>query len=294
MAVCETVYLNGAFVPAGRAQVSAFDRGFLFAHAAYEVTAVYKGQLIDFDGHAARLSRTLAGIAIPEALEREALRAMHQQLLDVNGMEEGLIYLQVTAGDYAARDFAGPEVLMPTVFAYCDQKPLIGAGARDGIRAITLPDTRWTRRDMKTTQLLSQALAYRAARDAGAETALMIEDGLITEAASANFWIVDAAGQLRTRDLSRSILAGITREAVIAQLRGEGVEIVEAAFDLGAALGAREAFTTSAGAIIAPVLSIDSHTIGSGRPGPMTRRVQRLYYAAMGVDVAKIAPWSAL
>lgn len=294
MAVCETVYLNGAFVPARKAQVSTFDRGFLFAHAAYEVTAVYKGQLIDFDGHAARLSRTLAGISIPDTMGSAGLRAMHQQLLDVNGMEEGVIYLQVTAGDYGARDFAGPEVIAPTVFAYCDQKPLIGAGARDGIRAITLPDTRWTRRDMKTTQLLSQALAYRAARAVGAETALMIEDGLITEGASANFWIVDAEGRLRTRNLSSSILAGITREAVISQLRGEGIEIVETAFDVDTALSAREAFTTSAGAVIAPVLSIDGQMIGAGIPGPVTRHVQRVYYKAMGADVAKIAPWSLL
>jgi len=294
MAVCETVYLNGAFVPAGKAQVSAFDRGFLFAHAAYEVTAVYKGKLIDFDGHAARLSRTLAGILIPDTMGGAGLRAMHQQLLDVNGMDEGLTYLQVTAGDYGARDLAGPELITPTVFAYCDQKPLIGAGARDGIRAITLPDTRWTRRDMKTTQLLSQALAYRAARAAGAETALMIEDGLITEGASANFWIVDAEGQLRTRHLSSSILAGITRDAVISQLRGDGIEIVEAAFDVETALGAREAFTTSAGALIAPVLSIDGQMIGAGKPGPVTRHVQRLYYKAIGADIAKVAPWSLL
>ena len=169
---------------------------------------------------------------------------------------------------------------------------LIGDLARDGIRAITLGDTRWKRRDMKTVQLLSQALAYRAARQEGAETAFMIEDGLVTEAASANAWIVDADGKLITRELSHAILPGITRAGIVSLLKKEGLEVVERAFTPEEAVSAREVFTTSSGAIVAPVVAIDGKPVGDGRPGPVTRRVQRLYYEAMGADVAAVAPWA--
>tara|TARA_R110000751_G_scaffold152166_3_gene257141 strand:+ start:1810 stop:2694 length:885 start_codon:yes stop_codon:yes gene_type:complete len=292
MTICTTAYLNGAFCSAADARISPFDRGFLFAHAAYEVTAVYGGHLVDFGGHMSRLGRTLAGIGIPDPLKGDGWGKVHRDLIDYNNLTEGLIYLQVTAGAYGLRDFAGPEEFEPTVFLYADARPLIGATARDGIRAIFLDDTRWKRRDMKTTQLLSQALAYRAARQAGADTAFMVEDGRVTEAASANAWIVDAEGQLVTRDLSPSILPGITRAGVLDLLEGSGLHLVERAFTPDEALGAKEAFTTSAGAMIAPVIAIDGQAIGTGKPGPVTRQVQRLYYQAMGADVASVAPWT--
>ena len=239
-----------------------------------------------------RLSRTLAGIGIPDPLPGGGWGKVHRDLIDYNGLTQGLIYLQVTAGAYGLRDFAGPEEFEPTVFLYADARPLIGETARNGIRAVFLDDTRWKRRDMKTTQLLSQALAYRTAREAGADTAFLVEDGRVTEAASANAWIVDGEGQLVTRDLSPSILPGITRAGVLDLLEGSGLHLVERAFTPDEALAAKEAFTTSAGAMIAPVIAIDGQAIGDGRPGPVTRQIQRLYYQAMGADVAAVAPWT--
>jgi D-alanine transaminase len=292
MTICQTAYFNGAFCSATDIKVSPFDRGFLFAHAAYEVTAVYGGHLVDFGGHMARLDRTLKGIGLPNPLGAEGWTKVHHDLIEFNAMTEGLIYLQVTAGAYGLRDFAGPEEFEPTVFLYADAKPLIGETARDGIKAIFLNDSRWKRRDMKTTQLLSQALAYRAAREAGADTAFMVEDGRVTEAASANAWIVDDEGQLVTRDLSPSILPGITRAGVLDLLEGAGLHLVERAFTPEEAMGAKEAFTTSAGAMIAPVIALDGQPVGNGKPGPVTRMIQRLYYQAMGADVASVAPWT--
>ena len=286
----ETVYLNGLFLPANEARISPFDRGFLFAHAAYEVTAMYDGRLVDWPGHAARLARTLEGIALPVPVAD--LEALHIKLADRNAMAEGLVYLQVTGGAYGFRDFAGPESLEPSVFMFVSPKALIGAAARDGIAAVSLPDTRWRRRDFKTTQLLSQALAYRTAQAAGAETAFMHEDGTVTEAASANAWIVTAEGTLVTRDLSTDILHGITRAKTLSLLNPVDVSVEERSFSLEEVRGAREAFTTSAGAIIAPVIALDGAPIGDGRPGPVTRQVQRLYYEAMGADVASVAPWA--
>jgi len=292
MTIGRTVYLNGKFCPVEDAAISPFDRGFLFAHAAYEVTAVYDGRFIDLEGHLSRLRRTLEGISISNPYSDEAWAEIHTDLIDKNGVAEGLVYLEVTGGAYGMRDFAGPETFTPTVFLYADTRPLIGEAARDGIKAITLGDTRWKRRDMKTVQLLSQALAYRTAREAGADTAFMVEDGLVTEAASANAWIVDAEGRLITRELSHSILPGITRAGVLSLLDGTGIELVERAFTPEEAAGAVEAFTTSAGAMVAPVITLDGKPVGSGKPGPVTRRIQRLYYEAMGADVAAVAPWA--
>lgn len=283
------VWLNGVLVDRTDAVVSPFDRGFLFAHAAYEVTAVYGGKLVDEPGHVARMARTLAAIDIDPA--RVDLPGIHAELMKANGLTEGLIYVQVTAGDYGFRDFAGPDTFEPTVFAYVLHKSLIGDAARDGVAAISLPDMRWARRDLKTTQLLSQGLAYRRAKEQGAATAWMHEDGVITEAASANAWIVAADGALVTRDLSASILHGITRQAVLSQARASGIDVQERAFTLEEVRSAREAFSTSAGGLVLPVIKFDGRPIGDGRPGPVTRSVQRAYYAAMGVDLSKLAPW---
>ncbi|MCA8900252.1 MAG: aminotransferase class IV [Hyphomonas sp.] len=291
MAIGQTVFLNGGYRPVAEAAISPFDRGFLFAHAAYEVTAVYGGRFVDLEGHLARLRRTLAGIDIPNPYTDEEWADIHAGLIEHNGMEEGLVYLEVTAGAYGLRDFAGPETFTPTVFFYADSRPLIGEVARDGIRAVFREDSRWKRRDMKTVQLVSQALAYRAAKAEGAETAFMVEDGMVTEAASANAWIVDSAGRLVTRELSSSILPGITRAGVFSLLKGSGIDLVERAFSPDEARAAAEVFTTSAGAMIAPVVALDGQPVGDGTPGRVTRRIQHLYYEALGADVAKVAPW---
>ncbi|MBK8197391.1 MAG: aminotransferase class IV [Acidobacteria bacterium] len=292
MSICPLVHLNGSILPQSEARISPLDRGFLFAHAAYEVTAVYGGKFIDLPGHIARLIRTLGGIGIPNPHDAAGWEALHTELIVRNKMEEGLVYLEVTGGAYDTRDFAGPEAFQPTVFAYADTKSLIGPQARDGIKAVFLGDTRWKRRDMKTTQLLSQALAYRTAKAQGADTAFMVEDGFVTEAASANAWIVSRDGEIITRDLSPAILPGITRAGVMA-LRGNGAfTITERAFTPEEAVNAAEVFTTSAGAMISPVTHLDGKPVAGGKPGLVTRQIQRLYYEAMGADVSAAAPWA--
>lgn len=291
MPVCAFVHLNGSLLPQAEARISPLDRGFLFAHAAYEVTAVYGGKFVDLDGHISRLSRTLDGIAIPTPHDATGWTALHTELIVRNNLTEGLVYLEVTGGAYDARDFAGPEKFTPTVFAYADAKPLIGAVARDGIKAVFLSDTRWKRRDMKTTQLLSQALAYRTAKEQGAETAFMVEEGFVTEAASANAWIVTSSGEIITRDLSPAILPGITRAGLMALRQKGAFTITERAFTPDEAVNAAEVFTTSAGAMIAPVTHLEGRPVGTGKPGPVTRRLQQLYYEAMGADVSSAAPW---
>ena len=253
------IYLNGQFLTADEAKISPFDRGFLFAHAAYEVTAVYNGQLIDFDAHLARLGRTLDGLEIPHL--PDDLVQLHKDLIARNKLTEGLVYLQITAGNYGFRDFYGPEDFTPSVFMFATEKPLIGDVARNGLTAITLPDTRWTRRDMKTTQLVSQTLAYRKARRAGADTAFLQEGGMITEAASANAWIVLEDGTLVTRDLSNALLPGITRQTLLSILAEAGLRTEERAFTVAEAKSAAECFTSSTGVVIAPAVSYTHLTL---------------------------------
>ncbi|MEM7328618.1 MAG: aminotransferase class IV [Pseudomonadota bacterium] len=282
MSVTGWVYLDGTYMGASEAKISPFDRGFLFAQAAYEVTAVYNRALVDFDLHRERLFRTLQGLEIDPPTQD--IGDIHEQLIERNDLQEGLIYLNVSAGMHGLRDFSGPEILTPSVFAFANPRPLIGDAARDGISAISMPDTRWQRRDLKTTQLVSQSLAYRAARRAGATTAILHENGVVTEAASANVWMVTEAGQLVTRDLSRALLPGVTRARLISLFQESGPEIQERRFSLDEMSNARELFTSSAGAMIAPVLSVDGVLVGDGRPGPVTRQVQAAYYKHIGVD----------
>lgn len=289
MSVGPWVFIDGAFQSHQTARLSPFDRGFLFGHAAYEVIAVYGGQMIDCAAHLMRLERTLESISIP--MPAQELEGLFLELMARNQLSEGLIYLQVSGGSYGLRDFAGPDVLTPSLFAYCDRKALITEPARTGAAAITLPDTRWARRDLKTTQLLSQALAYRAAREAGATTALMHEEGLITEAASANAWIVSPDHQLITRNLSHSLLPGITRQSLISLLEEMPLQFEERAFSIEEAKSASEIFTSSSGAMILPIIRLDGKLIANGTPGPVTRAVQKAYYRYIGVDIDAQTAW---
>lgn len=282
MAVCPWVYLDGRVIQAKNASIPIFDRGLLFAHAAYEVTTVYGGRLIDSEVHMDRLARTLSGLDLQMPMSAEELLAVHALLVRRNGLQEGTVYLQVTAGDYGERSFTGPARFRPRVFLFAEARPLIDARADTGIRAITLPETRWQRRDLKTTQLVSQLLAYRAALRESAATAIFLEDGMVTEAASANVWIVTAGGALMTRDISPSILAGVTRAAILEVAQ---FPIEERAFSEADLRGAREVFVSSSGSLILPVIEIDGEPVGDGHPGPVTRTIQSAYLAHLGAKV---------
>ena len=285
-------YLDGVYLAASEARISPFDRGFLFADAVYEVTAVFNGVPVDMEGHLARLQRSLEKLGFTAAVDLDEIAVMHNQLIRINALEEGLIYLQVSRGAYGERDFPPPKAQRATVFAYASAKKLIETNsAREGIKAIFIDDTRWGRRDIKTTQLLSQALAKEAAISAGAQDAWMVEDGLVTEAASANAWIVSADNVLVTRHISNQILAGITRSRVFEEV-GKDMKIEERAFSPDEAKAAKEAFSTSASALVMPVVQLGGHVIGNGKPGPVTRAVQRAYYAQMGADLQTVAPWA--
>jgi D-alanine transaminase len=286
-------WLNGVYLSAEEVRISPFDRGFLFADGVYEVTAVVGGRLVDFERHMARLQRSLRELDYPVFPDPAELEAMHLRLVADNGISEGLVYLQVTRGAYGLRDFLppAPDATRLTVFAYAESKSLIDTpGARDGIAVISAPDIRWGRCDIKTTQLLAASLAKHAARQQGAQDAWMVEpDGMVTEGASSNAWIVTPDGQIATRALSRDLLPGVTRHSLMDVAADAQVKITERTFSLEEANGAAEAFITGAGALIVPVVQIDGRPVGNGRPGPVTRKLQRLYLDSIG---ARVPDWA--
>ena len=270
------VYVNGAYLPEEEATVSVFDRGFLFADGVYEVTSVLDGKLVDFAGHAARLRRSLAELDMAAPASEAELLEIHRELVARNGLEEGLIYLQVTRGA-ADRDFGWPEGLAPTLVLFTQSKRLLDSPAADtGITVISIPDRRWGRRDIKTVQLLYPAMGKMMAKAAGADDAWMVEDGAVTEGTSNNAYIV-TGGRIVTRHLGEEILHGITRAAVLKFAREAQMEVEERPFTLAEAQAADEAFVTSASTFVTPVVEIDGVHVGGGAPGPVARRLREIY-----------------
>lgn len=273
-----TVYVNGAFVPEEEAKISVFDRGFLFADGVYEVTSVLERKLLDFEAHALRLERSLGALGMGMPMDQAALLALHRDMIVRNDLDEGMIYLQVTRGA-AERDFVyPPEGTAQSVVLFTQSKPLVDtAAARDGIRVASVPDIRWARRDIKTVQLLAPSMCKMAARAEGADDAWLVEDGHVTEGTSNNAYIITRDGRIITRNLSSSILHGITRASVLRMAREAQMTIEERPFTIEEAQDAAEAFITAASALVTPVVQIDGQTIGDGRPGPLTRRLRDIY-----------------
>jgi D-alanine transaminase len=276
------VYVNGEYLPEEQGKVSVFDRGFLFADGVYEVTSVLDGKLIDFDGHAARLARSLNELGMARPVDDDELLEIHRELVTRNGIDEGLVYLQVTRGA-ADRDFVyPPQDTPPTLVLFTQAKPGLAdsPAAKTGIRIISIDDLRWGRRDIKTVQLLYPSMGKMMAKAAGCDDAWMVEDGHVTEGTSNNAYIV-MGDTIVTRHLGNEILHGITRAAVLRFAREAQMKVEERAFTIDEAKAADEAFVTSASAFVMPVVEIDGATVGMGKPGPVTARLREVYLDEM-------------
>ena len=271
------VYVNGEYLAEEDAKISVFDRGFLFADAVYEVSAVLKGKLVDNDAHLKRLARSLGELKMTPPATGEEIEAIQMELIRRNSIDEGVIYLQATRGA-ADRDFAFPKNATPSLVMFTQKKSLSQNPSADvGISVITVPDIRWKRRDIKTVGLLPASMAKQAALDAGANDAWFVEDGFVNEGSSNNAFIVTHDGKIVTRHLGTEILHGITRKSVMELAKRENLEIEERPFTPEEAAEAREAFSTSASAFVMPVVKIDGHVLGNGVPGPVSEKMRKLY-----------------
>ncbi len=272
-------YVNGAFVPLSEAKVSVLDRGFLFADGIYEVAAVLDGKLVDSAAHLARLERSVGeiGLALPESLAR--IEELQKELVARNELEQGMVYLQVTRGADAGRDFPFPKGnVKPTLVMFVTAKDIVNApSAKTGIGVITVPDIRWARRDIKSVALLAQVLAKQAAAAAGAGEAWMVEDGHVTEGGSSSAFILTKDDVIVTRPNSNAILPGCTRKAVVKLAEERQLKVEERLFTVAEALAAKEAFITSASSFVQPVVSIDGKPVGDGKPGPVATRLREIY-----------------
>lgn len=275
-------YVNGRYVRHADARIHIEDRGFQFADGVYEVCGIRAGRLIDEAPHLARLTRSLGELKLRAPVGESALRHIMREVVRRNAVHDGLVYVQISRG-VAPRDHAFPaKHVRPTlvVTARTLSVERYDALAATGVAVITRPDERWARCDIKSTALLANVLAKQEAREARAfETWLVDADGLVTEGASTTAWIVDANGVLRTRNLSRSILPGVTRAELLPLCRQFGITFEERAFTPAEARSAREAFITAASFGILPVTTVDGGRISHG---PVVARLREAYWSTRG------------
>lgn len=272
------VYLDGEYLPADEARVSVEDRGFLFGDGVYEVTPAYRGSFLRLDRHLARLARGIRELRIP--LRDPGLEEVHRELLARNGLEDepmSIVYLQVTRGVATRTHHFPPPATRPTVFAYARAfERADPAEWLEGYGAITYPDRRWSRADLKTLQLLPAVMAQEAARDAGEKDAILVREGIALEGSHNNlFFVFD--GALRTHPTSNQILPGITRELVLEIARESGVEVEERPTPVEDVVEATEIFFTGTTTEIRPTVRVNGHPVGTGRVGPVTRSLYEAF-----------------
>jgi D-alanine transaminase len=289
-------YVNGRYVPHAAASVHIEDRGFQFADGVYEVVSLVNGYIADEAGHLDRLERSLRELRISMPMPRKSLQLVMREFARRNRLRNAYIYIQITRG-VAPRDFKFPKNARPTLVITHLGTAVFDMEARKKAlkKAVTVPDIRWKRRDIKSTALVAQVLAKQAAVDKGAYEAWMVDDdGFITEGSSTNAWIVDKTGALITRPTANNeILKGVTRNSIQALCKKEGIKLIERPFTVAEAYKAAEAFTTAAGTLITPIVEIDGKKIGDGKLGVVTARILDLYFSYASDPENKQEHWNA-
>ncbi len=276
------VYFNGRFMPKEEVKVSPDDRGFIFADGAYEVIRSYAGRLFKVEAHLKRLERSLRELQI-SGPDMADVRDAAERLIGENNLAEGdaTIYVQVTRGVAARRHAFPDEETSPTVYVTASAFKPSQKKWEEGVGVILVPDIRWARCDIKSLALLPNVLASQQAKESGAEEAVFVRDGVLTEGAHTNFGAV-FDGQLVTAPRSNYILAGITREVVLDLCRELGIPvkeypIFERELFEGESKGSDECMILGTTTEIMPVVRINDHPVGDGKPGPVTRKLQAAF-----------------
>lgn len=274
-------YVNGRYVRHADAAVHIEDRGYQFADGVYEVCEVRHGFIVDLTRHLDRLNRSLSELQMAWPMSRAALVVAIREVLRRNRVRNGLFYLQVTRG-VARRDHVFPAAdTRPSIVvtAKSTDPSVIARKNAQGIKAITVPENRWDRVDIKTIGLLPNALARQQAKEAGAQEAIFVDaDGTVKEGAATNVWMVDQDGALLTRPADRGILRGITRTTLLDVAKRLDISIREEAFTVERMLAAREVFITAATSICFPLVEIDGQTIANGHPGSISQKIRDAFF----------------
>ena len=273
------VHLNGEFMPIGEARVPVLDRGFIFGDGVYEVVPVYDRKPFRWTQHHARLVRSLGELRIDNPHDAAGWRALVDELVSRHPWNDQFVYLQVTRG-VAKRDHAFPKGITPTVFGMSSPLPNVPAAQLEhGVAAISLPDQRWLRCDIKSVSLLGNVLARQSAVDAGAVECVMFRDGFLTEGSSSNIWMVKAGRVIappRDNRILEGIRYGLMQELCEAQhlpfeIRPVAQAEVQAADELMLSSATKEVLAIS---------SLDGRAVGSGAPGPVFRQLHAAYQQA--------------
>jgi len=285
-------YVNGRYVRQPEAAVNIEDRGYQFGDGIYEVVHLYDGRYVDEDLHLDRLERSLREIRLAMPMSRAALRMVLHEVASRNRVTEGLLYMQVTRG-VARRDHPFPTKPVPPALVVTVKRiaPYPTDVDKWQASAITLPDLRWARRDIKSVNLLPNCLARQAAREQGAIEAILFDEatGIVSEGAATNFWIVDEHGAIRTHHLGPVILPGCTRAALLAELTKAGIPYDETPYTLDDLRKAKEAFITSATSFVRPITKVDGKPVGDGKVGPVVRRLFDLFARHVKGDLRNAA-----
>jgi len=277
------VYLNGSFMPKEEATISVMDRGFLLADGIYEVIPVYSGKLFRLKEHLNRLQRSLDAIRLPSPFTQKEWQTILCELVDKNGGGNQAIYLQVTRGVENIRDHSFPDQVKPTIFVMSN--PIAKPTDEDlnhtldntpGISTITTKDIRWDRCDIKSISLLPNILLRQQALDAGAQEALLIKDGYLTEGAASNCFVIKD-GVIFTPPKNELILGGITRDLVIELARENQIDCKEEPINEAALNNADEIWISSSTKEIVPVVQLNNKAVGQGVVGPLWRKMAELY-----------------
>ena len=272
-------YVAGQYLPHRQAAVHIEDRGYQFGDGVYEVIAVNGGHLVDEERHLVRLHRSLTELRINRPMSEGALKIVLREVIRRNGVDTGIVYLQVTRG-VAPREHAFPKAAKPVLVVTSRRSrppdPRLG---QEGIAVITIPDIRWQRCDIKSVALVANVLGKQQAREASAYEAWQVDrEGQVTEGTSTNAWIVTADDSVITRAADNAILNGVTRAAILDIIQREGYRLVERPFSVEEAKAAREAFLTSTTADLLPVVRIDGAPVAGGKPGPLSRKLREAYF----------------
>jgi D-alanine transaminase len=286
------LYLNGEIIDERDASISVNDRGFVFADGIYEVIRVFDGQPFELDRHIDRLERSAAALRLQLDPAPEAISQIAQELLVREGAAEAQIYIQVTRGE-APRGHAIPAGVKPTTLIAI--RPALAPAPeilKNGAAAITVPDDRWSRCDVKAIGLTANVLARSQAVDAGAYEAIFVRDGTVTDAASCNVFAIFGM-TLMTAPCSNYILWGITREVTLELAREDGIDTQELSFRAEQLREADEIFVTGTSSGIVPIVTLDGAVVGTGRVGPVTRRLMELYeLRTRGENALAQAAWA--